>query len=83
MLEINITPSDANLASLVREAISHGEAVTLLDAGRPVADIIPRAADVQERRDEAADTIMKIRAGVSSKISLDDLCAARHEGHNH
>lgn len=81
MREIQATEAKAHLSQLLN-AVEQGETVTITRHGRPIAHLIP--ADIRERaaREEAVRRFRAERAKWPPvEVSLEELLAARHEGH--
>ena len=64
------------------ERVRQGESVTITKRGRPVARLVPVAADDEERARQAANRIRNRRRRLRG-APLADLVATIHEGHRH
>ena len=64
------------------ERVRRGESVTITKHGRPVARLVPVAADDEERARQAANRIRSRRRRLVG-VPLAELMASVHEGHRH
>ena len=64
------------------ERVRRGESVTITKRGRPVARLVPVAADDEERARQAASRIRNRRRRLRG-APLAELVATIHEGHRH
>ena len=64
------------------ERVRRGERVTITKHGRPVARLVPVAADDEERAQRAASRIRSRRRRLVG-APLAELVASIHEGHRH
>ena len=64
------------------ERVRRGESVTITKHGRPVARLVPVAADDEERARQAANRIRSRRRRLVG-APLAELVASIHEGHRH
>ena len=64
------------------ERVRRGESVTITKRGRPVARLVPVAADDEERARQAASRIRNRRRQLRG-APLAELVATIHEGHRH
>ncbi|HJS84470.1 MAG TPA: type II toxin-antitoxin system prevent-host-death family antitoxin [Acetobacteraceae bacterium] len=83
-----VEEQDANLAELL-DRVERGEEVTIARSGRPVARMTPAPAvayDVASAR-AAVQAIFDLREELRREgvapITLEELLAARHEGHKY
>ena len=90
MREISLPESDHGMAMLVRDAIARGEAVTIVDSGKPVLDLLPRQRSwarfhqsTPAERAAAAAEMDKIRSRVHGKLTIQEIIASKHEGHRY
>ncbi|MBV8616757.1 MAG: type II toxin-antitoxin system prevent-host-death family antitoxin [Acetobacteraceae bacterium] len=82
-----VEEQDANLAELL-DRVERGEEVTIARSGRPIARIaaVPPPHDVEKAK-AAVQAIFDLReemrlAGVAP-VTLEEILAARHEGHKY
>ena len=64
------------------ERVRRGESVTITKHGRPIARLVPVAADDEERAGQAANRIRSRRLRLRG-APLAELVASIHEGHRH
>ena len=64
------------------ERVRQGESVTITKQGRPVARLVPVAADDKERARQAANRIRSRRLRLRG-TPLAELVTSIHEGHRH
>jgi prevent-host-death family protein len=81
MREIQATEAKTHLAQLL-SAVERGESFAITRHGRPIAHLVPAAAGT---RAAARDAVARFRTRRArwgrTGVSLDDILAARHEGH--
>ncbi len=90
MREISLPQSDQNMAMIVRDAIEHGEPVTIVQQGKPVLDLVPRLNSwaqfhrtTAEQRAAAGIEMDKVRANIPRKLTIQEIISSKHEGHRH
>ncbi|HEX4125758.1 MAG TPA: hypothetical protein VHY37_13610 [Tepidisphaeraceae bacterium] len=90
MRQITLPESDHGMAAVVRDAIASGEAVTIVEGGRPVLDLVPRRASwarfgqtTPEERTAAGSAMDQIRANVRKKLTIQEIISSKHEGHRY
>lgn len=81
MAEVTAYEAKTHLPRLLR-AVERGESVTITRHGKPVARLVPVE---NQRRAEVAEAIERIKAlrRRLPKVPLDEILAARHEGHKY
>lgn len=62
------------------ERASHGETIIITKHGHPVAKLVPSGPPDHERAARAVAGLRRLR-GALAGVTIDDLLAARHEGH--
>ena len=81
MVTVSSYEAKTHLPRLIRE-VERGETVIITRHGKPVAKLAPvddqRRADI----DEVIERMKRARAG-RPKVPLEELLAARHEGHKY
>ena len=81
MREIQATEAKARLAELLRN-VELGETIAITRHGKAIAHLVPACAQAQAGREAAVDRFLQRRAGWEpTEMSLDQILAARHEGH--
>ncbi len=75
------------LSELVERA-GAGEDVVITKHGRPTARIVAyiQADEIEERRrriDESMARVRKLRAGLGHLLTMDEILAAKHDGHRY
>jgi antitoxin (DNA-binding transcriptional repressor) of toxin-antitoxin stability system len=90
MREISLPQSDQRMAKIMRDAIAHGEPVTIVERGKPVLDLVPRLnawaqfhQTALDERAAAGDEMDKVRAAVREKLTIQEIIDSKHEGHRH
>ncbi len=81
MREIQASAAKTHLPQLL-DAVERGETILITRHGRAIARLVPEADRRQAEIDEAIARIRALRAQ-TGKIPLDELLAARHEGHKY
>ena len=68
------------LPRLLRE-VERGERIVITRHGKPVAELVP----VTDRKQDVAETIERMKRARERRpyVPLDELLAARHEGHKY
>jgi prevent-host-death family protein len=82
MREVRATEAKAHLAELLR-TVERGESIAITRHGRTIAHIVP-AGDLEEvARRAAIDRFLHRRARweKAGGMSIEEILAARHEGH--
>ena len=81
MRTIQATEAKANLAKFLR-TVETGESVAITRHGRTVAHLIPAQDQECSRRREAVERFLERRRGWrKTRMSTQEILAARHEGH--
>lgn len=84
MRSVQAAEAKANLADIL-DAVERGESVLINRGGKTVARIIPEHRDAPENTghahhiEEAMATIKALRTRMS-RLTMDDIISARHEG---
>lgn len=81
MAEVTAYEAKTHLPRLLR-AVEQGESVTITRHGKPVARLVPFE---EQRQAEVAELIerIKILRRRLPRVPLDEILAARHEGHKY
>ena len=79
MREVQAASAKAHLPQLL-DAVERGETIIITRHGRPVARLVPDSGNRATRTATAIDRIKALRSR-KERIPLDELLAARHEGH--
>ena len=83
MREVQATEAKAHLAQLLSE-VEHGETIAITRHGKPVAHLVPAEAQERAGRRAAVERFETWRAGWKGiEMSLEEILAARHEGHRY
>lgn len=81
MREIQATEAKTHLAQLL-SAVERGESFAITRHGRPIAHLVPATAGA---RAAARDAVARFRARRArwgrTGVSLEEILAARHQGH--
>jgi prevent-host-death family protein len=81
MREIQSSEAKAHLSQILDD-VERGETVVIKRHGRAIARIVPEDKGRREEISNAIDAIRALQKQVSP-ISLEELLAARHEGHRY
>ncbi|WP_457798971.1 type II toxin-antitoxin system Phd/YefM family antitoxin [Methylocystis sp. S23] len=81
MREIQASEAKARLAELLT-AVEHGETILITRHGRGIARLVPEANLRAAEAARAVDELLRFRDRVE-KAPLDELLAARREGHKY
>jgi len=81
MREVQASEAKAHLPSLL-DAVERGETIIITRHGKPIARIVPEADRRQAELDRVMAEIEEFRQTMP-RIPLEELLAARHEGHKH
>ena len=81
MREVQSSEVKARLPQFLDE-VEQGETIVITRHGRPVAHLVPAPDCDRERVGRALDGIAALRQ-TTSRVSLDELLASRHEGHKY
>ena len=81
MREIQSSEAKAHLPQILDD-VERGETVVITRHGRAIARIVPEAKGRRQEIGKAIDAIKSLQKRVSP-ISLEELLAARHEGHRY
>ena len=83
MREVQATEAKTHLAQLLSE-VEHGETIAITRHGKPVAHLVPAEAQERAGRRAAVERFETWRAGWKGiEMSLEEILAARHEGHRY
>lgn len=81
MREIQSTEAKARFAELLRQ-VESGETVAITRHGKTVACLVPVRDQEQAERDAAVERLLEARANWEpTGMTLEEILAARHEGH--
>jgi prevent-host-death family protein len=81
MREVQASEAKAHLPSLL-DAVERGETIVITRHGKPIARIVPEADRRRGELDRVMAEIEEFRQTMP-RISLEELLAARHEGHKY
>ena len=81
MREIQASDAKTHLPQLLDD-VERGETLVITRHGRAIARLVPEAQRRQAEIDQAIEAIHRLRARVG-KVTLEELLAARHEGHKY
>jgi prevent-host-death family protein len=81
MREVQASEAKAHLPSLL-DAVERGETVIITRHGKPIARIVPEVDLRQAELDRVIAEIEEFRKTMP-RIPLEELVAARHEGHKY
>lgn len=81
MRTMSATDAKARLAELLDD-VERGETVVITRHGQAVARLVPEADRRREAARQAIESIKAIRAR-AGKVTLEEILAARHEGHRY
>lgn len=81
MRDIQASEAKARLAELLT-AVEHGETILITRHGRGIAKLVPEAGLQTAEAERAVDDLLRFRERVK-KAPLDELLAARREGHKY
>jgi prevent-host-death family protein len=81
MREVQASEAKAHLPSLL-DAVERGETIVITRHGKPIARIVPEAARRRVELDRVMAEIEEFRQTMPH-IPLEELLAARHEGHKY
>ena len=81
MREFQASEAKAHLASLL-DAVERGETIVITRHGKPIARIVPEVDLRQAEFDRVIAEIEEFRRTMP-RIPLEELLAARHEGHQY
>lgn len=81
MREIQASDAKTHLPQLLDD-VERGETIIITRHGRPIARLIPEADRCRAEIDRAIESICALRKR-TGRITLDELLAARHEGHKY
>lgn len=90
MRQIAIPQNDHGMVAIIRDAIASGEAVTIIEGGQPVLDLVPRRTSwarfrhtTPADRAAAGAVIDQIRADIGEKLTIQEIISSKHEGHRY
>jgi prevent-host-death family protein len=81
MREIQASEAKTHLPQLLDE-VERGETVVITRHGRPIARLVPEADRRRAEIDRAVERIQRRRAR-AGRVTVQELLAARHEGHRY
>ncbi len=81
MREIRASEAKTHLPQLLDE-VERGETLVITRHGRAIARIVPEAQQQQKEIDSAIEHIKALRKR-AGKLTLDEILAAKHEGHKY
>jgi prevent-host-death family protein len=81
MREVQSSEVKARLPQFLDE-VEKGETIVITRHGRPIAHLVPAPERDRDRVRHALDGIAALRRTTGS-FTLDEILAARHEGHNY
>jgi prevent-host-death family protein len=79
--EVQASEAKTHLPQLLDD-VERGETIIITRHGRPIARIVPEAAQRQREIDEALADIQALRKH-TGKVSIEEILAWRHEGHKY
>ncbi len=79
MREIQASEAKTHLPKLL-DQVEQGETLVITRHGRPVARLVPNEEQRRAEIGKAIDEIQKLREN-SGSVTVDELLAFRHEGH--
>jgi prevent-host-death family protein len=79
MREIQSSEAKTHLTQLLSE-VARGESFTITRHGRPVAQLVPVAAQRRSAIESTMEQIVAFRRSIPA-LSQTDIASARHEGH--
>jgi len=81
MREIQASDADASLPGWFDE-VERGETVVIMRDGKPIARIVPESVRRREEIERAVEGIKALRK-TSGKMTVEEIIAAKHEGHQY
>jgi len=81
MREIQASDADASLPGWFDE-VERGETVVIMRDGQPIARIVPESVRRREEIERAVEGIKALRK-TSGKMTVEEIIAAKHEGHQY
>ena len=83
MRQVPATEAKTRLAQLLT-SVEHGETIAITRHGRPIAHLVPAEARERAARREAVERFEARRTQwKGAGMSLEEILAARHEGHRY
>lgn len=83
MREVQATEAKTHLAQLL-SAVERGETIAITRHGKPIAHMVPAGKQDRNARKAAVQRFKAWRASWRGiDMSIEELLAARHEGHRH
>jgi prevent-host-death family protein len=82
MREIQASEAKTHLPQLLDD-VERGETILITRQGRPIARLVPEADRRQANINQAVANIRAMRQSKTNKLTLDEILASRHEGHNY
>jgi prevent-host-death family protein len=81
MRQIQASEAKTHLPQLLDE-VERGETVIITRHGRPIARLVPESERRQAEIDQAIEDIKALQKR-TSRVTVKDILAARHEGHKY
>jgi prevent-host-death family protein len=81
MRQIQASEAKTHLPQLLDE-VERGETVIITRHGRPIARLVPESERRQAEIDQAIEDIKALQRR-TSRVTVKDILAARHEGHKY
>jgi prevent-host-death family protein len=81
MRHVQSSEAKARFSELL-DQVEQGETIVITRHGKPIARIVPDAAQRQARIDKAIADIKELRKTMP-KLTLEEILSARHEGHKY
>ncbi len=81
MREVQSSEANAHLPQLLSD-VERGETIVITRHGRPIARLIPEAAQRVNEVERTMEQIATFRETMPN-MALSEILAARHEGHRH
>jgi len=81
MREVQSSDAKTHLTQLLTD-VERGETIIITRHGRPIARLVPELDQRVEQVQRTMDQIKALRA-TGPSISVDEILAARHEGHRY
>jgi prevent-host-death family protein len=81
MRHVQSSEAKARFSELL-DQVEQGETIVITRHGKPIARIVPDAAQRQARIDKAIADIKELQKE-TGRITLEDILSARHEGHKY
>lgn len=83
MRSVQATEAKARLARLL-SAVERGESIAITRHGKPIAHLVPVGARDRDTRRAAVESFLSQRsAWKGAGMSIEEILAARHDGHRY